>query len=143
MEILFVCKGNVGRSQMAEILFRKINKKHKVTSAGIKVNEEEGEKLKDIPLAEPVIRFMRKEGFDASENFRKQITKKMVDNADKVIVMAEKEIWPDFLINNPKVVFWDIEDPKGISDEGYKNIISYLRRLIGEMHDKLLDTNRR
>lgn len=133
MEILFVCRGNVGRSQMAEILFRKVNKKHKVISSGIKVNEKEREKLKDIPLAEPVIRFMKKEGFDASENFRKQITREMVNKADKVIVMAEKEIWPDFLINNPKVVFWDIEDPKGMSDEGYKKIIEQLKKLIEEI----------
>ncbi|MBI2045321.1 hypothetical protein HYT23_04655 [Candidatus Pacearchaeota archaeon] len=63
MKILFVCKGNVGRSQIAEALFSKYSQ-HQVMSAGTKVFESENQKLKEIPLAEPVIRFIKKEGMN-------------------------------------------------------------------------------
>ncbi len=117
---------------MAEILFKKIKgSEHKVFSAGTKVNEKN--KLKEIPLAEPVIRFMKEEGYDISNNYPKQITKKMVREADKIIVMAEKDTLPAFLINNPKAILWNIEDPKGKSDEHYKLLINQLKTNIKGM----------
>ena len=57
-------------------------------------------------------------------------TLQAIDEADKVIVMAEKETWQDFLINNPKVIFWNIKDPEGMPDEEYKQIILQLKKLI-------------
>ena len=48
MKILFVCKGNVGRSQMATALFNKMSK-IKASSAGTNVKEDEGQKIKEIP----------------------------------------------------------------------------------------------
>lgn len=83
MEILFICKGNVARSQMASALFNKYSGRQ-TSSAGTNVFEKEGQKLKDIPLAEPVIRFMREEGLDVSENTRTQVTPEMVGKADTI-----------------------------------------------------------
>ena len=95
MKILFVCKGNVGRSQMAAELFTKYTG-IKAFSAGIKVFENENQKLNEIPLAEPVIRFMKKEGIDVAENVRTQLTPEMVKEFDKMVVMAESDIIPDY-----------------------------------------------
>jgi len=126
MKILFVCRGNVGRSQMAAVLFTKYSG-IKAFSAGTKVFEGENQKIKDIPIAEPVIMFMEKEGIDVSENNRIQLTPEMVQEFDRIIVMAEPETIPEYLSNSSKMEFWDIEDPKGMNDEGYEKIISQIK----------------
>ena len=42
MKILFVCRGNVGRSQMAAAIYKKMFPEHDVTSAGTKVTDKDG-----------------------------------------------------------------------------------------------------
>ncbi len=129
MKVLFVCRGNVGRSQMAVALFDKYSGE-KAFSAGTKVFEKEGQKLKDIPLAEPVIRFMKKENIDVAENARTQLAPIMIEEFDKVIIMAESETIPEYLFQSKKAEFWDIEDPKGMNDKGYEKIISQIRNKV-------------
>ena len=126
MKILFVCRGNVGRSTMAAALFTKYSGVE-AFSAGTKVFENENQKIKEIPLAEPVIRFMKKEGIDVAENIRTQITPEMVKKFDKIIVMAESETIPEYLSKSDKMELWGIEDPKGMDDEGYEKIISQIK----------------
>jgi len=126
MKVLFICRGNVGRSQMAAALFTKYSG-IKAFSAGTKIFEEKNQKIKDIPLAEPVTKFMKKEGIDVAENARIQLTPKMVQEFDKIIVMAEPETIPEYLSNSNKMEFWDIEDPKAMDDEGYEKIISQIK----------------
>jgi protein-tyrosine-phosphatase len=70
----------------------------KAFSAGTKVLEFENQKLNEIPLAEPVIRFMEKEGLNVTENTRKQLTPEMIDKFDKIIIMAEPETIPEYLL---------------------------------------------
>lgn len=129
MKILFVCKGNVGRSQMAAALFNKYSG-IKAFSAGTKVFEKEGQKLKEIPLAEPVIRFMKKEQIDIAENVRTQLTPEMVKEFDKIITMAESETIPEYLSKSNNAEFWDIEDPGGMDNNGYEKIISQIKSKI-------------
>src|SRR3989338_6074615 len=113
-KVLFVCRGNVGRSQMAKALFKKYSNVDAL-SAGTKVPQEgpgrEGKKLKDIPVAEPVIRCLwEQENIDVSEYTNKQLQPGMLKEVDKIIVMAERETVPEYLLNNEKVEFWDIDD---------------------------------
>ncbi len=126
MKVLFVCRGNVGRSQMAAELFTKYSG-IKSFSAGIKVFENENQKISEVPLAEPVIRFMKKEGLDIAENTRKQLTPEMLEQFDKIIVMSEPETIPEYLSQNKNVEFWEIQDPKGMDDKGYEKIISQIK----------------
>ena len=117
MKILFVCTGNVGRSQIAEAIFNSLTKgKHTAVSAGTRVFDSEGvsqqgQKLHERESAKEVIESLKKVGFDVSNNQRDQVTKEMAENADRIVVMAEQETIPDFLINNAKVTLWTIEDP--------------------------------
>ncbi|MBI2045320.1 hypothetical protein HYT23_04650 [Candidatus Pacearchaeota archaeon] len=56
----------------------------------------------------------------------------MVEKYDKIIVMAEKETIPEFLLNNTKTIFWDLEDPKDKSDQEYEKLIKALKKRIKE-----------
>jgi len=128
MKVLFVCKGNVGRSQMMAALFTKYSGL-KADSAGINVNENNNQKIKTIPLAEPVIRFMKNEGIDVSENVRKQLTPDMIERYDRIVVTApELTTFPEYLKKTEKVEFWDIEDPKGMDDLNFQRIISKIKK---------------
>jgi protein-tyrosine-phosphatase len=111
MKVLFVCKANVGRSQMASALFNKYSKNNSSQSAGTDVNEKEGQKIGNNEKAKFVWEVMDKEGIDVRNNKRRQITELMTMDFDK-IVMLTPPTWPPFLTNNPKVIFWNIEDAK-------------------------------
>ena len=117
MKLLFVCRGNVGRSQIAEAFFNNLLKNHKAISVGTKVfNKEgksvEGEKLKDRDGAKHIVAVMDEVGLDVRLAERNQITEQVIQDTDLIIVMAEKETLPEYLLNSDKVRYWDIDDPK-------------------------------
>lgn len=142
MKILFICRGNVGRSQMAASLFGKLAPGHEVISAGTHVvdkegNSRDGQKLKDLPAAEYVITCMVEEGVDVRENLRRQLTPEMVAGADKIIVMAEPETIPDYLKDSPNAEYWNVVDPKGQSLEIHKEIKEEIRGKLSELMKSL------
>ena len=118
MKILFVCKGNIFRSQIAEVFFKKKCPKHEAKSAGTIVpKEDEGEKLSERnDNAKFVIKAMKEEGFDVGKNKRKDLTPELVEWADKVICMAQKETIPNYLLNSAKMEYWKVEDSTSKSD---------------------------
>lgn len=125
--ILFVCKGNMVRSQIAEALYKKY-KDGDVMSAGILPNAEQrsGILLKDLDIDAWIRALNDKEGIDVSLNICKQVTKEMVDKAKKIVVMAKKEICPDFLKNRKDVIWWrDVKDNGDISQ-----IIDQIKTLV-------------
>ncbi len=128
-KVLFVCRGNVARSQICEALYNK-ESGGGASSAGTVVNKGDGMRIKDIPLAEPVIRFMKEEGIDISNHTRTQITEEMLDEYDKIIVMAEPETIPSFLSAHENVEVYDIDDLKGVDDETYMRIIKELKVVV-------------
>lgn len=122
MKILFVCRGNVGRSQIAEGLFNKMAAErgvaHNATSAGTKLSGPEQPLYELGDAIEHVVTVMKEEGVDISRCTRNQVTKEMVDEADRVVlVVDENDPIPEYLTDNPKVTRWDVLDPKGQSLE--------------------------
>ena len=128
MKILFVCRGNIGRSQIAEEFFRKYSKHH-VSSAGTKADKN-GKKVKDIPLAKDTIQAAKENDISIAEKDIKQLTEKMVKDADKIIVMAEKETFPKFLLNGKKVIIWKVDNPKHMSKDENKRIVKQIDTLV-------------
>ena len=63
-------------------------------------------------LPKKTILTLMEDGLDASRERPKLVTKKMVDNADKLIVLCEKKYCPDFILNSKKAEFWDVRDPE-------------------------------
>lgn len=136
MKVLFVCRGNVGRSQMAEAIFNKLAPDNwTAISVGTKVfdkdgNSKEGEKLKDRVGAEQVLFVLKELGIRAENAERNQITEELVTAADKIVIMAEKETWPDYLIGNDKIIYWDIIDPKAKELEDTRVIREQIHGLV-------------
>ena len=101
---------------MAEVFYNHFTNSNNASSAGTLdyTPKEYGHPVKEI------IDVMLEEGIDVSKNKVKTITKKMVENADKIIVMCKKEECPDFLLDSKKVTFWDVEDPFAMDLEGIR-----------------------
>ena len=127
MEVLFVCRANVGRSQMATAFFNRLSKKNKAVGAGTHVGKHEGEQLHPF-----VVQCMSELGYDLSRNTRKQLAPEMVKNADKIIVMTKKENLPDF-VDMSKVVFWEIDDAKDKPLEFHRLIRDQIKSLVEKL----------
>lgn len=107
MKILFICKSNVARSKMSEEIFNKLSKDHTAISAGLNPGDWEGKKVGISQYASVV----KEIGYNIDNKISKKITNEMVNQAGKIIVIGEKDNWPEYLKDNNHVEFWDIEDP--------------------------------
>ena len=132
MKILFICRGNVGRSQMAEALLKKIaGNSFDVFSAGTQLSGPEQPIGELSPAIDNVIEVMKEEGVDISGSLRRQVTKEMADDADRIVlVVDERDPIPAYLINNSKVVTWNVLDPKGQSLEFTRQARDQIKALV-------------
>ncbi|MBI3325761.1 MAG: hypothetical protein HYZ81_03535 [Nitrospinae bacterium] len=142
MKVLFVCYANVGRSQVAQAYFDKLSQ-HNSDGAGIAVNDliAKGNlssgKLKDVRDNRSVVYIRRAFGVDISEKERQQLTPAMIDQADLVIVIAERDRWPDYLKEGGKVVFWDIPDGVGQTDEFVHDVFGQVQRRVEQLVEEI------
>ncbi len=126
--VLFVCVGNSGRSQIAEAFFNHLAQgKARATSAG----------TNPANIIDPkVVQIMKEVGLDISSNQPKKLTVEMLNQADKVITMgcgAEKACPATFIETED----WELEDPKGQNIERIREIRDQIKtrveKLIKEM----------
>ena len=61
----------------------------------------------------------------------------MLDTSDLVIVMAEKEKWPDYLEEGGKVVFWNIQDAFGMADDFADDVYRQAQRRVEQLVAKI------
>jgi protein-tyrosine-phosphatase len=135
MKILFVCRGNVGRSQKAEEMFKLLTSGHEVISAGTRVLSKDGvskhgQLLKDLDAADNVIIPLQELNIDVRNNPRTQLDESLVDWADKIINMSEPETMPEYLSNSPKMIHWEVRDPKGLSVDESRIILNQIKDLV-------------
>lgn len=107
MNVLFVCNGNVARSQEAEAFFNAINGNPEdiATSGGINVNP-------DKPIDPLVVEVMNEIGYDLSSAKRKFATGAMALMADKIISFKPAEELPEFIKEHQNIEYWTVPDPQ-------------------------------
>ena len=106
------------RSQMAEGYYNYLTGTQDATSAGC-------DPLTPQQFTAPYkhgIQVMNEDGVDISQQTCKLVTKGMVDAADVVYVMTFKDDLPDYVLNSPKTIYWDIDDPYDMPIEQVREI---------------------
>ncbi len=121
----------MGRSQMARA-FHNYYRSLEADAAGTLVKEERrGKKLGELDgIVGDVVKCMGEEGLNMLSWQVTQLQEKMIDKYDKIIVMAEPETWPDYLKNSEKVIYWEIEDPKGKGIEIHRRVRDEIKRRV-------------
>lgn len=135
MKILFVCKSNVGRSQMVEAFFKKYSKKKLAVSTGT-----HAEKFKDLRLSKIsklVVKCMKDKGISLSHKIPTQLTPGLLDNVDKMFVMANDEDLPDYILNSSKVTRWEVEDTGGADYNFHVKIRNQIEELVKKLTNEI------
>lgn len=132
MKILFICCGNVCRSQIAEGYYNSFTKSDNAYSAGI----SDSTPLKYSHPTKEVIQIMREDGIDTSEKIVKSVTGEMANNADKIFIMCPKERWHQFLLDSNKITFWDVDDPYGTSIENHRRVRDEIKEKVRQLIEK-------
>ncbi len=123
-KVLFVCVGNVGRSQMAEAFFNSIAKgQAQAFSAGTNPASSVDTVFMEL---------MKEVGIDISDKQPKPLTLDMLEQADKVITMGcdvEKACPATFTETED----WGLEDPKGKPVEKVREIRDEIRERVSNL----------
>ncbi len=127
-KVLFVCRENACRSQMAEGFFNTFATNAWAKSAGIYPAKEAD------PMA---IKVMKEYGVDISQEKPKILKSKMNDEFDYIITMGCIDSCP--VTPKEKTIEWDIEDPKGKPIEKYRDIRDMIKHHVEELIDEVIN----
>ena len=139
-KLVFLCRGNKLRSPIAETIFNKNPKTGWVAfSYGTAVEKEGWENMKisdfdnDLNL---IVNELKKDGIDISNKICQQVQPKYLDDANKIIVMAEKDTIPDWL-EQIEYERWNIPNPNNILEFHEQHVVLLLNQKIGELKKAL------
>jgi protein-tyrosine-phosphatase len=135
--VLFICKGNWFRSQMAAAIYNQMTKSDAAHSVGTYAgapDEPEGQLLAELFPTPHFFETMERRGMDVRRNTTKRLQPAMLDAYDLVVSMAEEPFVPDFLREAAQVITWEIENPKvvdaAVAEDIYARIETLVRDLI-------------
>ena len=135
MRILFVCEGNMMRSQMAEAFYSSLTGMHEATSAGAIAETKDHISARAIEVLGEI-------GLDGSNLRPLQLTEQMVEQADKILYFPS-DYMPEYVKNNPKAELWDVIDPHYHKDKGMPlvrqvrdDIQQRVKKLVEELQDE-------
>lgn len=138
-KVLFICKGNWFRSQMAASIYNKLTNSTDADSVGTYVgppDEPEGQRLADLFKTPHFFEIMERNDMNVRNNSTKRLQPSMIDEYDVVVSMAEEPYIPDFLKDAKKVIWWQVENPTSvdqkIAEDTYEKIDKLVRELIAE-----------
>ena len=112
-KVIFICRGNMHRSPTAEALYNFLKKDDSIAESYGTMVEAEGRtgvKLSSYPEYITLINYLKKHfGIDISNHASIQITPKLLEDANKIVVMCEEAYIPDWL-KKYNYEHWNIVD---------------------------------
>ena len=132
MNILFICNGNVARSQEAELFFNssKLAGTMHATSAGINVRIGK-------PIDPIVIQVMAEAGHTLEGAKRKFADKRRVDAADLIVSFVPKDKLPAHIQSHQKIRFWQVDDPRHQSLEFHRRARDQIKEQVDTLTNEL------
>lgn len=121
---MFICRENIGRSQMAEAFYNNKHGGEFAISAGI---EDSSKKYNGHPRPD-VVQVMEEVGINIGNKLVKQYTDKMLEMVKSIVVLCDKEICPQVITSKGNVKYIKIKDPPDS-----KKIIDVLRAMRDEI----------
>ena len=129
MNVLFLCVGNAGRSQMAHAFLERLGG-HNVRSAGSRAATH---------LDPAVVEVMRERGFDLSDRVPRQLQPDAdAAWADVVVTMGCGDVCP--VLPGKSYTDWNLEDPAGKSVEQVRELRDEIERRVADLARKLDST---
>jgi len=125
MNVLFICNGNVARSQEAEAFYNNLSQNPDNHSASAGINVKIGK-----PIDPNVVEVMSEEGYDLSTAQRKLVSEPMVQDADLIVSFKPKGELPDFVVDHSNIEYWDVADPQHQSIEFHRLTRNTVKNLV-------------
>lgn len=133
MKVLFICRGNVARSQEAALFCEKL-------SAGTIMAESAG--IRPIigkPIDPDVVTVMNELGYDMSSCYRKALAKNMIAAADVVVSFVPRCELPEYAAVHPVVQSWYVPDPRHKGTAYHRRVRGQIQHKVEELVTSLLD----
>ena len=137
MNILFICKSNISRSQCAEEFFNQKSKKHRAISAGISPIKEGQEIIQNIPETKNAREDAERYGLHIGNKIRKQITENLLSEVDQVYVLLDQKEVPEDIKNNPKVIMHPFKNKRNLPKEDRDQVISDIKKFAEDLAKSL------
>lgn len=130
MNVLFVCNGNVARSQEAEAFFNDMSEDDIAISAGINVKVGN-------PIDPLVIEVMKEDGYSLKTAKRKFWDESMIAEAGLIVSFKPASEIPDELKNSGKIRYWQVEDPQHQPIEFHRKVRDEIKSKVTELVSEL------
>jgi arsenate reductase len=128
MKVLFLCYGNIARSQMAEGYYNHFTNSSDAKSAGVSNNAG----LRYAHPAPDIIKIMLEEGIDISEKTVKKFSSSMINDVDNIVVMCDIDDCPKSITSSGKLIYKPFSDPYGLG-------LDYARSVRNDIKEMILD----
>lgn len=126
-KVLFICDGNVGRSQMAEGFYNKYKRENSAISAGI---EDVGAKYNYVPRIDIVLA-MKEKGIDISGQRIKQVTKQMLSQVQTIVVLCNPKSLPSFIKESGiEIIARQVDDPSKSDNNGVLKVRDDIEKIV-------------
>ncbi len=130
-KVIFICRGNVFRSQIARGIYNKLAYPLVAESYGTCVEKDglANSRITVVHGMEHTVDMLKEEGIDIGGEYCKQVTPENLKGATKIIMMAERDLIPEWL-NKYEYEYWEVPNPTVVTSEIARSTIELLREKV-------------
>ena len=131
-KVVFICNGNILRSQIAKGIYNKLAKDGSIAySYGTRVEAKgrQGVLISSVKGMNVTINELSKQGIDISNERCDELKEEYLKNVDKIVVMADREYIPLWL-NNYKYEYWEIIIPDYFDSKIANDVIESIKEKV-------------